>query len=70
VGGGTTFSTPAAGDVLYRIEGRAFTPMSGGTPNCSPPAVIVDMDATDMPLKVTPAMTTLAKVMNFTGCTM
>ena len=70
MGGGTMFSTPAAGDVLFSIEGRAFTPMSGGTPNCSPSFVLINMDSTDMPLKVTPATTTAAKRMDFVGCTM
>jgi len=66
---GTTFSTPAMGDVLYTVEGRAFLPMSGGTPLCSPSRLTTDKDSTDLPLKATAGVTVTAKQLDFTGCT-
>jgi hypothetical protein len=66
--GGTTLTTPVAGDVLYTIEAHAFKPMSGGTPVCSPSAQTTDKDSADQPLKVTGGTTTTAKQIDFTGC--
>ncbi len=66
--GGTTFSTPAAGEVLYTVEARAFRPLSGATPICSPSTQRTDRDATEQPLKVTGGTTTTAKQLDFTGC--
>lgn len=65
--GGTMFSLPAAGDVLFKVEGRASAPMTSTT-TCSPSTVITDKDAADMPLKVTGGMTAMAKRLDFTGC--
>ena len=64
---GTTFSTPAAGDVLFKVEGRAFVPMTS-TATCSPSTMTTDKDSADMPLKVTGGATTTAKRLDFTGC--
>jgi len=66
--GGTTFSTPATGDVLFQIEGRAFVPSSGGTTTCSPSSLTTDKDSTDHPLKVTGGASVTAKRLEFTGC--
>ncbi len=66
--GGTTFSTPAAGDVLYTVEARAFRPLSGGAPICTPSTLRTDRDATNQPLKVTGGSTTNAKPLDFIGC--
>lgn len=64
--GGTVFSTPAAGDVLFLIEASASR---GGTAACSPSSKTTDMDSADQPLKVTGGATTTAKQIDFTGCT-
>ncbi len=66
--GGTTFTAPAAGDVLFTVEAKAFEAMSGGTPACSPSSQTTDKDSADQPLKVTGGSTTTAKQMDFTGC--
>ena len=65
---GTTFSVPAAGDVLFKVEARAFQPLGGGTPTCSPSSVIVNQDSASLPLKVTAGATVTAKQIDFTGC--
>jgi hypothetical protein len=65
--GGTMFSTPATGDVLYKVQGRASMVMST-TAICSPSTQTTDKDAADMPLKVTGGMTTMVKRLDFTGC--
>ncbi len=66
--GGTMFSTPAAGDVLFKVEANAFLPMSGGTATCTPPTRIVTEDSMAAALKVLSGMTTTAKQIDFTGC--
>jgi hypothetical protein len=65
--GGTMFPTPATGDVLYKVEGRAFMPMSSNA-FCMPSTLVADKDSADMPLKVVGGMTTMVKRMDFTGC--
>ena len=65
---GTSYSMPIAGDVLFKVEGRASVPMSGGTTTCSPATLVTDKDSADMPLKVTGGMTSTAKRLDFTGC--
>ncbi len=64
---GTTFSMPAAGDVLYSIEAQAFTP-TGGAPICSPSRQTTDKDSNAQPLKVTAGKTVKAQQLDFTGC--
>jgi hypothetical protein len=59
---------PAAGDVLFKVEARAFQPLGGGTPTCSPSSVIVNQDSASLPLKVTAGATVTAKQIDFTGC--
>lgn len=66
--GGTMFSAPAAAPFLYTIEARAFAPMSGGTPICTPSTKTTDKDMADMPLGVIGGATTTAKQLDFTGC--
>lgn len=66
--GGTTFGTPAMGDVFFKVEAKAFAPMSGGTASCSPSSQTVTEDNMVMPLKVLSGMTTTAKQIDFTGC--
>jgi len=66
--GGTTFSTPATGDVLFSIGGIAFRPSSGGTQTCSPAEQTTDKDSADLPLKVTGGAAVTAKRLDFTGC--
>jgi len=65
---GTTYSMPAAGDVLYIVEARATVPMSGGTATCMPSTKAQDKDSMDQPLKVTAGASTTAKSIDFTGC--
>lgn len=65
--GGTMFSAPAAGDVLYKVEGRTFVPMTS-TATCSPSTLTTALDSADMPLKVTGGAPVTAKRIDFTGC--
>jgi hypothetical protein len=65
---GTTFSVPASGSVLFKVEARAFRPLSGGTPTCSPTSVVVTTDSANAPLAVTAGATVTAKQIDFTGC--
>ena len=65
---GTTFSAPAAGSALYIVEARAFQPMSGGTPFCSPSRITTDKDSADQPLAATAGAAVTAKQLDFTGC--
>lgn len=67
---GTTYTTPATGDVLYRVNARAFLPGSGSTtPNdCSPSSLTTNLDSSGSPLKVTAGTFTTAQTLTFTGC--
>jgi len=65
---GTTFSAPAPGDVLFRVQAHAFRPLSGGTPMCSPSSLTQDKDSADQPLKVTSGATVTAKRLDLIGC--
>jgi uncharacterized protein DUF4382 len=66
--GGTVFSVPATGSVLFKVEARAFRPNSGGIVTCSPTSFTVNQDSTSAPLAVTAGATTTAKQIDFTGC--
>ena len=66
--GGFTFSAPASGDVLFSVDANASVPMSGGTPDCTPSEIVTSKDASNLPLKVTPATTTDVARTDFTGC--
>ena len=66
--GGFTFSAPASGDVLFSVDANAFVPMSGGKTDCTPSEIVTSKDASNLPLKVTPAMTTDVARTDFTGC--
>lgn len=65
--GGTMFSVPATGDVLFKVQGRSFMPMTS-TAICSMPTMTTDKDSADMPLKVIGGMSVTAKQLDFTGC--
>lgn len=65
---GVTFTAPASGDVLFSVDAQAAVPMSGGTADCSPPEIVISKDASNQPLKVTPAMTTSVGEIDFKGC--
>lgn len=65
--GGTMFSVPAAGDVLFKVEGRTFVPMTS-TATCTPSTMTTNLDSADMPLKATGGATVTAKRLDFTGC--
>jgi len=66
---GTVYATPVVGDVLYRVNARAFVPGSGGTANCSPPSLTTNLDNVGNPLKVTAGASVTAQTLAFTGCT-
>jgi hypothetical protein len=72
--GGFTFSTPAGGDVLFRVDANAFVPMTapvnGGKTDCTPSETVTSTDGSTppQPLKVTPATTTSVARTDFTGC--
>ena len=66
--GVVTFTAPASGPVAYAVEARAFAPMSGGTPICSPSTQPVSKDTTGAALQVTPGKTTAAQRIDFSGC--
>jgi hypothetical protein len=65
--GGTSFSTPVAGNVLYIVEARAF--LTGtNQPTCSTSRLTTDKDSLDQPLMAAPGASATAKQMAFTGC--
>jgi len=68
--GGITFAAPASGDVLFTVGAQAAAPMSGGTPDCSPPEIMTSKDAgtPPQPLKVTAGMTSNVAEIDFSGC--
>ena len=65
--GKVTFTAPATGDVLYTVEADATNPTSNAA-MCSPSSQTTSKDSTNMPLKVTPGMTTNAARIDFSGC--
>ncbi len=65
---GTTYSTPAAGVVLFTVDARAAVPLSGGTADCSPSEQMVSKDSTAAALKALPATTTNVAEIDFSGC--
>ena len=65
---GTNYSGPAAGDVFYRINARAFIPGSGSLPNCLASSLITDRKDAGDQLTVTPGGTTTAEPLAFTSC--
>jgi hypothetical protein len=66
--GKITFSPPASGDVLYGVEADATKPMSGGATICSQSSLTTNLDKNGMPLQVTAGATTIAKEVDFAGC--
>ncbi len=65
--GSTSFAAPAAGDVLYSVEARAFRPLSSGA-ICSPSSQSTNQDSASLPLKVAAGASVTAKRLDFTGC--
>jgi hypothetical protein len=65
---GFTYSTPAAGDVLFTVDAKATVPLSGGTPDCTPPEQMTTKDLSGQPLKALPATTTNVAEIDFTAC--
>jgi hypothetical protein len=66
--GSVVYAPPAAGDVLYSIRVKAFVPMGGGTPSCSPSSQTTNQDNNSNSLRVTGGNITFAKELDFTGC--
>jgi hypothetical protein len=66
--GAITYSTPAPGDVPYTIRADAFTPLSGGTPSCSPSSKTINVDTSNNGLKAVGGTTVPVKEMDFAGC--
>jgi hypothetical protein len=66
--GVVTFTAPASGPVAYTVQARAFAPMGGGTPICSPSTQSVSKDASGAALQVAPGKTTTAQRIDFTAC--
>jgi uncharacterized protein DUF4382 len=64
----SSFSVPAAGNVLFSIRANAFVPMSGGTPDCMKPSITVTQDSTSNPLKALPGPPIVPMEIDFTGC--
>ena len=64
----SVFSVPAPGNVLFKVEARAFRPLSNGATTCSPNFVPMDQDSLSQPLKSVAAATTTVKQIDFTGC--
>jgi len=65
---GFSYSTPAAGDVLFTVDAKAAVPLSGGTPDCTPPEQMTTKDLAGQPLKALPATTTNVAEIDFTSC--
>jgi hypothetical protein len=66
---GTVYASPAVGDVLYRVDARAFVPGMGGTANCSPSSLTTSQDNQGNPLKATAGTSVTAQTLAFTACT-
>ncbi len=64
----SSYSPPAAGDVLYSIRANAFVPMSGGTTDCTPSSITVTQDSSSNPLKALPGPPISPKEIDFIGC--
>lgn len=63
---GTAYSGPDPGEVLYRVEARAF---NGAEPNCLEQVLSTGQDSEGNPLVVTAGGSVSAKTLTFTGCT-
>lgn len=62
----TSYTAPAAAPVIYWVNAQAFTPSSGGVPDCSPPSQPATFNAANQ-LTVNPALATTLNFA-FTGC--
>jgi hypothetical protein len=63
----TSYTAPAGSPVIYWVNAQAFTPMTGGTADCSPSSQPTTFDSSDQ-LTATPSGTTTLNF-SFTGCT-
>ena len=66
--GGTMFSVPAAAPFSFTVEGRAFRPMSGGTPTCTPTSQTTSMDSMSAALAAVSGTPVTAQTLAFTTC--
>jgi hypothetical protein len=64
----SSYSTPAAPPVLYKVRASAAAQLSGGTPDCTPPLQTATQDTSSLPLKAIAGATVLVKEIDFTGC--
>jgi hypothetical protein len=67
--GNVSFSTPAAGPVLYSIRANAFVPLSGGMTDCTPSSITINLDALKNPLTAVTGPPVTPKEIDFSGCT-
>jgi len=67
-GGSVTYSPPAGGTVSYAVRADGFAPMSGGMTVCSPSTRTTSLNASGLPLVVTPGNTTEVQEIDLTGC--
>lgn len=63
----TSYTVPLGAPVIYWVNAQAFTPSSGGAPDCSPPSQPATFNAANQ-LVVNPARATSLNFA-FTGCT-
>ena len=66
--GKVSFSTPAASPVFYSIRADAFVPMSGGTSDCTPSSVSINLDASGNPLRAVKGPAVIPEGIDFSGC--
>jgi uncharacterized protein DUF4382 len=66
---GTTFTAPAAGDVLFTVDAIATSGTNVGVADCTPSEMTTSTDASSMPLKAVAGSTTNVARVDFAGCT-
>ncbi|HEY6967975.1 MAG TPA: DUF4382 domain-containing protein [Candidatus Angelobacter sp.] len=59
---------PATGAVNYTVDGRAFVPGGGSSPDCNPSDMQTSSTSTNTPLVVTAGTTVTAATLAFSGC--
>jgi hypothetical protein len=64
----SSYSTPPATDVLFKIRTNASVPLSGGTSDCLPSSVTNSQDASSNPLKAIAGTIVNVKEIDFSGC--
>jgi hypothetical protein len=68
VSGGTTYAQDMVSPVAYTVDGQAFVPLSGATPDCTPPVVEKNTLMGGGNLVVTAGGSVTAATLAFTGC--